>query len=311
MEDQYKYLKFGIMPHTHPDVVSPYTPMSLNKKLYQITFSSGPISIGTSSTLEGVVLEPYTAVVNEQAAIALCYAVNPPSTGTYLAKYGGPKTLSNVPGYTKGHRYIGGYLKITPVSGPSVNFLGRCYEPQIPTTSTSWSTINSTASPTSVFTNIAGPVYISCIPQDLAYRNLTGETYGYFVRSCYHFKVENASPTTSSTINIQGSWWVETYEPELNTVTYVQDYHCPYKMAEYIFGNMRSSYMFVEEANKNTLYTGLTTAIDAALSSVTNSWEMLTSDITITGGSPDPDPEPEPEPTSDEEWAARPIVWNP
>lgn len=311
MENKYQYLKFGLMPYVHPDIVSPYTPLPFNKKIYNTTFNSGSINIAPLATLEGVILEPFTAVTNQQSPIALYYSTSTVNSSTYDAMFGSAKTLTGSPDLTKGYRYIGGCLKITPTSNTRPTFFGRAYEPPTYNNPTYWSLLNSTSVPSTTFSNPAGPIYINCIPQDLEYRNLSGQTNGYFVRSCYHFRLVNTSPTDTQTVIIEGSWFTEAYEAAVNTITYVQDSYCPYKMAEYVFGHMRSSYMFVEEASKTSLYNGLTVAIDGALNTITNPWALLTSDITITGTAPDPDPEPEPEPTSDEEWAARPVIWNP
>lgn len=305
------------MPYMYTGPIAPFTPLNAHKKMYQVTYQAS-VTITALGVIDGVVLEP-CLISGSQAPLALFYKLNPTNNANYVTKYGAAKTLLNLPAISKGYRYIGGHLKVVATGQYTPAFAGRYYEPSSSTTAQDWTWPNLQASPITSYANDPS-IIINCVPSSLEYKVLVGDIYGYYPRRCYHFQLTNTLPDQSITADIIGEWWFETYEPVANSITYIQDIYCPYKMAEYVIGKLADSYVFINESNKTTLFAGIEGVIDNALDTIVNSWDMVVQDVVVQynntceeggGGDGGENTPPDPGIDSDDEWAARPRLWNP
>lgn len=307
MTDKYAYLKFSLMPYSAPTAVSPFTPIGTRKVVKKLTHSS-TVTVPANSTLDGVLVEPFTQVSGVNSMCRLYYAILPVTGSSLFAAYGTNKTIVGMPPSEQGVRYIGGYMRFKPYTGHTVSLAFRYFSPG---DSDSYYAFNDgvIAGPSMIrpIASVTGDdsVYYNMSPNDLRFKNYSGIDNPSFPQTQYRFQVTNEGSTDVGMF-ISGEWWYETYNPEEDGVEFIQDEKCPYKLSEYVLAHLKSDYSVVGESDVLTKTSGLNTALDAALESIVGNWTMLTSDITITGdGGGEPD-EPE-----QEDWTLRKRIWNP
>ena len=309
MNPNYSYLRFGVMPYQTPnDPVSPKRPLGLCKKMYKVDFAPTPITIVAGGELECIFMDGYISGTNSEP-IALFYSAQANQISTTPDRsHASKKVLTGKPSVADHATcYVGGFLKVTHTSGtgPCV-FEGRYYEPYSTSSPANWSDVlNSGPSAIQSLVMTNNSVFVSCMPTELKAKRFYQLSVADFHRISYHFKVKNNGPG-SVVLTLSGNWWLETYESVgTSPVAFTDDSKCPYKLAEFVFGNLRNTKMYTLQTNVATEYANLDTTITTALAAIVTPWQVLTTDVTFEAP-----PEPE-EPDSDEEWAARPMVWNP
>lgn len=307
MTDKYAYNKFATMPYTATMAVSPFTPMATRKVVKKLTHSS-TVTVPAGSTLDGVLIEPFTNSSSENSICRLHYALLP-VTGTALTATHGPyKLIPDMPSSQQGVRYIGGYMRFKPYTGHTVSLKFRYLTPTDSSAYYTWTYGSMTGSSIErLVPTLTGDdsVYYNMSPDDLRYKNYSGIDTPSFPQTQYRFQVSNTGSTDIG-IFITGEWWYETYNPEEEGVEFIQDEKCPYKLSEYILAHLKGDYSVVLESEIAARTAGLDGVLDAAIENIVGNWAMLTSDITITGdgnGAPE-DPEPE-------DWTLRKRIWNP
>lgn len=304
MNPNYSYIRFGVMPYQSiSNPVSPRRPLNISKNMYITQYNTTSITINPGNSLQCAFLDGYTGTTPDQTA--LFYELKSPSS-TLTNSVGMKKELTGKPSIDKATCYVGGYIHVEHVSGTGpCEFVGTVY-PYLNSfidfqTQIGLGSVNVTSFP---ITN--NGVFVSCMPFELKSKRFKTQSFSEFTILAHHFTITN-NGTGSIVVNISGKWWHEVYEATTNSlIAFTQDNKCPYKLAEFVLGQMRNTHTFVLQSEALARFANIDTAIDTAIEAVVSPWQLLP-------GQPEPGPEPEPEPEidSDEEWASRPLIWNP
>ena len=312
MNPNYSYLRFGTMPYQTPDnPVSPYRPLSLGKKMYRVLFEETTFTIIPGGELECILMEGYLYGVDSEPIALFCTTHTNLSSPSPERVPANKQILTGKPGIADHATcYIGGYMSFSHSSGTGpVELRSKYYEPNHTTTYMTWD--GTITAPAKTLTITGTGAFISCMPSEIKSKRFYQLNIPDFHTMTYHTKVRN-SGTGNVDVKVSGMWWLETYEAlGTSPVTFTDD-KCPYKLAEFVFGELRNTKRCILRNAALSEYSNLDTTITNALATIVNPWQILTSgvnvSVTVIGEVP---PVPEPEPDSDEEWGSRPVLWNP
>lgn len=307
MEDPYKYVKFALMPYASSTPVVPYTPFQMPDNVYMGTHQSSTITVPVGSQLEIWFVNSYTTTTPANCSqVAFFYQVITQTTSVMTLSETNRQVITGLPSEYIGGRYIGGYFTINHLSG----LTGTLLETRYGHGGSIW--LSDTKIPPVSRTITAGSThYLSCIPTNLEYRYISKSTTAFYAPGLrYGARVKN-NTTGAITLNVSMKCWMQSYElSSASPVIFEKDSVMPYKLAEYLIGNLRNNYLFMSSDESQTALPLLTSNITTTLQALIVPWQQITSDVTINVAA-DPVTEPEPGPDSDEEWGARPMIWNP
>lgn len=301
MSDEYKFIKFCLLPNEEPIPVSPYTPSLSNKKIFVGEWS-------TQFTLSGSEVYNIVLETNNENSHMVLYKLNGDlvgSTGDNLSTvFGVPEHLTGLPPSNIKARFLTGFVKMNINKLWSYCTAARIHSDQ-PGVFYHPNDFHSFGIQAPIRnTTMGGYFNIITVPLTLEPKCPDIGDIGHFQ---YYLNFRNMRSDDTIQYDIDVTMYFETEAPDLeeSTIEYIQDRSTPYKLAEYIINDFASTRdQFVHFSTVWSSHPDLFdfySEIHNSMKEMTDKWKELYDGIHI---SLDYGPE-------DEDWNNKLLVWRP